>query len=174
MQMWSIRCLIIRRVYDIELHRLAVDSAHEPNPHTSTGSVVSCGTVYWRPFKCPGRFNWSALQLAGCESKGCRGAVGHGNLRAIRHKWANNRWCEQIIVAGQALKNTDRSDYLFTGSTQSALTPAKHLRTVRDEVQLESVPLTSMDQCAMVHQGKWPCCWQEVILIFLNILTHEL
>lgn len=57
-------------------------------------------------------------------------------------------------MAGQALKNTDRGDYLFTGSTQSALTLAKHLRNVQDEVQLESVPLTSLDQCAMVYKGK--------------------
>lgn len=78
-----------------------------------------------------------------------------GNLRAIRHKWVHNRWCEQIIVAGQALKNTDRSDYLFTRSTQSALTLAKHLRDVQDEVQPERVPLTNTDQCAMAYQGKW-------------------
>lgn len=83
--------------------------------------------------------------------RGCRRAAGQGNLRAIRHKWVHNHWCELIIVAGQALKNTDRGDYLFTGSTQSALTLAKHLRNVQDEVQLESVPLTSLDQCAMVY-----------------------
>lgn len=52
-------------------------------------------------------------------------------------------------MAGQALKNTDRSDYLFTQSTQSALTLAKHLRDVQDEVQPERVALISMDQCAM-------------------------
>lgn len=42
-------------------------------------------------------------------------------------------------MAGQALKNTDRSDYLFTRSTQSALTLAKRVRDVRDEVQPEWV-----------------------------------
>lgn len=62
---------------------------------------------------------------------------------------------EQIIVAGQALKNTDHSDYLFNGCTQSALTLAKHLRDVQDEVQLERVPLTTADQCATAYQGKW-------------------
>lgn len=42
-------------------------------------------------------------------------------------------------MAGQALKNTDRSDYLFTRSTQTALTLAEHLRDVQDEVQPERV-----------------------------------
>lgn len=62
---------------------------------------------------------------------------GQGNLRAIRHKWVHNRWCEQIIVAGLALKNTDRSDYLFTRNTWTALTRAKHLSDASDEVRAE-------------------------------------
>lgn len=74
-------------------------------------------------------------------------AAGQGNLKAIRHKWVHNRWCEQIIVADQALKNTDHSDYLFSGSTPGALTPAKRLRDVQVEVQSQRVPLTALDHC---------------------------
>lgn len=73
-------------------------------------------------------------------------------------------------MAGQALKNTDRSDYLFTRSTQSALTLAKHLRDVQAEVQPESVPLTSVDQCATAHQGKWLAV-DRSLLILLNLLS---
>ncbi|KAG7523189.1 hypothetical protein JOB18_041433 [Solea senegalensis] len=59
------------------------------------------------------------------QVRGCRRAAGHGSLRAIRHK-----------------------------STQSALTLAKHLRDVQDEVQLERVSLTTVDQCATAYRAE--------------------
>lgn len=49
-------------------------------------------------------------------------------------------------MAGRALKNTDRSDYLFTRSTRTPLTRAKHLRDAPDRVQAEwiNVPCPAM------------------------------
>lgn len=118
----------------------ASGSACEPHWLIPIGSVHSLGTVHWQILKRSSRFNWSVPELTGCcplEGRNSAGGREQVNLRAIRHKWVHNRWREQIIVAGRASKNSDRSDYLFTQSTRTALTRAKHLRAAPDGVRAE-------------------------------------